>query len=132
MGNNLISWFSKKQNCVSLSTAEAEYIAAGSSCSQLVWMKQMLTEYNVTQDVMTLYCDNLSAINISKNPIQHSRTKHIDIRHHFIRELVEEKIIALEHITTEMQLADIFIKALDADLIERWLVGRSGRGSGGI
>src|SRR3954466_436281 len=76
LGNNLISWFSKKQNCVSLSTAEAEYIAAGSSCSQLVWMKQMLSEYNVTQDVMTLYCDNLSAINISKNPIQHSRTKH--------------------------------------------------------
>ena len=74
LGNNLISWFSKKQNCVSLSTAEAEYIAAGSSCSQLVWMKQMLTEYNVEQDVMTLYCDNMSAINISKNPVQHSRT----------------------------------------------------------
>ena len=62
----------------------------------------MLTGYNVTQDVMTLYCDNLSAINISKNPIQHSRTKHIDIRHHFIRELVEDKIIALEHVATEM------------------------------
>jgi len=64
LGNNLISWFSKKQNCVSLSTAEAEYIAAGSNCSQLVWMKQMLKEYNVEQDVLTLYCDNLSAINI--------------------------------------------------------------------
>ncbi|XP_058762416.1 secreted RxLR effector protein 161-like, partial [Vicia villosa] len=81
LGNNLISWFSKKQNCVSLSTAEVEYIAAGNSCSQLVCMKQMLTEYNVPQNVMTLYCDNLSAINISKNPIQHNRTKHIDIRH---------------------------------------------------
>jgi hypothetical protein len=118
LGNNLISWFSKKQNCVSLSTAEAEYIAAGSSCSQLVWMKQMLTEYNVTQDVMTLYCDNLSAINISKNPIQHSRTKHIDIRHHFIRDLVEDKVIALEHVATELQLADIFTKALDANQFE--------------
>jgi hypothetical protein len=61
LGSNLISWFSKKQNCVSLSTAEAEYIAAGSSCSQLLWMKQMLGEYNVQQDVLTLYCDNLSA-----------------------------------------------------------------------
>ncbi|XP_050913651.1 uncharacterized mitochondrial protein AtMg00810 [Lathyrus oleraceus] len=118
LGNNLISWFSKKQNCVFLSTAEVEYIATGSSCSQLVWMKQMLTEYNVTQDVMTLYYDNLSAINISKNPIQHSRTKHIDIRHHFIRELVEEKIIAMEHVTIEMQLADIFTKALDANQFE--------------
>ena len=118
MGNNLVSWFSKKQNCVSLSTAEVEYIAAGSSCSQMIWMKQMLTEYNVTQDVMTLYCDNLSTINISKNPIQHSRTKHIDIRHHFIRDLVEEKTIKLEHVATELQLADIFTKALDANQFE--------------
>ncbi|CAJ2635655.1 unnamed protein product [Trifolium pratense] len=119
LGNNLISWFSKKQNCVSLSTAEAEYIAAGSSCSQLLWMKQMLLEYNVVQDAMALYCDNLSAINISKNPIQHSRTKHIDIRHHFIRDLVEEGIITLEHIATEEQLADIFTKALDAVQFEK-------------
>jgi hypothetical protein len=79
LGNNLISWFSKKLNYVSLSTSEAEYIAAGSSCSQLVWMKQMLKEYNVEQDVLTLYWENLSAINISKNSIQHSRTKHIDM-----------------------------------------------------
>ena len=78
-------------------------------------MKQMLKEYNVKQDVMTLYYDNLSAINITKNHIQHSRTKHIDIRHHFIRELVEEKIVTLEHVTTERQLADIFTKALDAN-----------------
>ncbi|XP_057444753.1 uncharacterized protein LOC130736999 [Lotus japonicus] len=119
LGNNLISWFSKKQNCVSLSTAEAEYIAAGSSCTQLMWMKQMLKEYDVEQDAMALYCDNLSAINISKNPIQHSRTKHIDIRHHFIRDLVEDKIITLEHVTTEKQLADIFTKPLDACTFEK-------------
>src|SRR4030066_2116457 len=114
LGNNLISWFSKKQNCVSLSTAEAEYIAAGSSCSQLLWMKQMLKEYNVEQDVMTLYCDNLNTINTSKNPVQHSRTKQIDIRHHFIRDLVEDKVVSLEHVATEKQIADIFTKALDA------------------
>jgi hypothetical protein len=115
LGNNLISWFRKKQNCVALSTAEAEYIAAGSSCTQLVWMKQMLKEYDVEQDVLTLYCDNLSAINISKNPIQHSRTKHIDICHHFIRDLVEDKVVNLEHVATEEQVADIFTKALDAN-----------------
>ena len=119
LGNNLISWFSKKQNCVSLSTAEAEYIAAGSSCSKLVWMKQMLKEYNVEQDVMTLYCDNLSAINISKNPVQHSRTKHIDIRHHYIRDLVDDKVITLKHVDTEEQIADIFTKALDANQFEK-------------
>ncbi|PNX62422.1 gag-pol polyprotein, partial [Trifolium pratense] len=76
-------------------------------------------EYNVVQDAMALYCDNLSAINISKNPIQHSRTKHIDIRHHFIRDLVEEGVVKLEHIATEEQLADIFTKALDAVQFEK-------------
>ncbi|BFG37724.1 hypothetical protein CerSpe_239980 [Prunus speciosa] len=113
IGNNLVSWFSKKQNCVSLSTAEAEYIAAGSCCIQLLWMKQMLNDYGIRQGKMVSYCDNMSAINISKNPVQHSRTKHIDIRHHFIRELVEENVLSLEFITTEKQLADIFTKPLD-------------------
>ena len=82
-------------------------------------MKQMLKEYNVEQDVMTLYCDNMSAINISKNPVQHSRTKHIDIRHHYIRDLVDDKVITLEHVATEEQVADIFTKALDANQFER-------------
>jgi hypothetical protein len=115
----LISWFSKKQTSVALSTAEAEDIAAGSSCSQLIWMKQMLKEYDVEQDVLTLYCDNMSAINISKNPVQHSKTKHIDIRHHYIRDLVENKIVTLEHVGTKEQVADIFTKALDANQFEK-------------
>ncbi|KAK0582443.1 hypothetical protein LWI29_025725 [Acer saccharum] len=97
LGNNLVSWFCKKQNSISLSTAEAEYIAAGNGCTQLLWMKQMLVDYRFNQGTLTLFCDNMSAINISKNPVQHSRTKHIDIRHHFIRELVENKCIVLEH-----------------------------------
>ena len=79
----------------------------------------MLEEYDVKQGVLTLYYDNLSAINISKNPIQHSRTKHIDIRHHFFRDLVEEKIVTLEHVATEEQLADIFTKPLDVKQIEK-------------
>ena len=78
----------------------------------------MLAEYDVGQDVMTLFCDNISAINISKNPVQHSKTKHIEIRHHFIRDLVEDKKIKLEYIHTEKQLADIFTKALDATRFE--------------
>ncbi|KAL4034954.1 hypothetical protein IC575_003628 [Cucumis melo] len=116
--NNLISWLSKKKNCVSLSTAEAEYIAAGSGCTQLIWMKNMLLEYGFDQDTMTLYCDNMSAIDISKNFVQHSRTKHIDIRHHFIRELVEDKVIKCDHIRSKLQLADIFTKPLDARSFE--------------
>jgi len=119
LGNNLVSWFNKKQNYVSLSIAKAEYIAAVSSCSKLVWMKQMLEEYDVTQGVLTLYYDNLSAINISKNPMQHNKIKHINIRHHFIRDLVEEKVVTLEYVTTEEHLAGIFIKVLDVKQFER-------------
>ena len=72
----------------------------------------MLVDYGIVQDTLVVYCDNTSAINISKNPVQHSKTKHI--RHHFIRELVEDKIIFIKHVVTENQLADIFTKALDS------------------
>ncbi|MEX5618483.1 Ty1/Copia family ribonuclease HI, partial [Pseudomonas syringae] len=80
---------------VSLSTAEAEYIAAATACTQLIWMRRMLSEYGLSQDCMTLYCDNLSAMSMAKNPVFHSRTKHIDIRHHYIRTLVENKDVVL-------------------------------------
>ena len=74
----------------------------------------MLKDFGVSREVLTLYYDNLSAINISKNPIQHSRTKHIDIRHHYIRNLIEDKIIDLRHVSIEDQMVDIFTKGLDA------------------
>ncbi|KAL0847150.1 hypothetical protein Bca101_020396 [Brassica carinata] len=113
LGNNMISWHSKKQNCVSLSTAEAEYISLGSCCTQLLWMRQMLVDYGITSDSMIVHYDNMSAINLTKNPVQHSRTKHVDLRHHFVRELVELKLVVIEHVSSENQLADIFTKPLD-------------------
>ena len=113
LGNNLVSWYSKKQNCVSLSTAESEYVAVGNCCSQMLWMNQMIDDYGLQSDGLTVFCDNLSALDISKNPVQHSRTKHIDIRHHFIRDLVEKNLVNLKYVRTEDQLADIFTKALD-------------------
>ncbi|KAK4340799.1 hypothetical protein RND71_039300 [Anisodus tanguticus] len=113
LGNNLVSWYTRKQNCVSLSTAESEYVAAGSCCSQLIWLRHMLDDYDFSSNILVLYCDNLSAINISKNLVQHSRTKHIDIRHHFLRDLVEKQLAQIEHVDTLHQLADIFTKALD-------------------
>lgn len=78
----------------------------------------MMCDYGLNQGTMTLYCDNTSAINISKNPVQHSWTKHIDSRHHFIRELVEDKEIELEYVATEKNLADIFTKPLDKSRFE--------------
>ena len=118
VGNNLVSWVSKKQNSISLSTVEAEYIAVGSCCTQLLWMRKLLHDYGICQKHLTIYCDNTSAINISKNPIQHSRTKHIEIRHHFIRELVEDGTLTLEFIHTDDQKADLFTKPLNSKHFE--------------
>ena len=101
VGANLVTWMSKKQNFVSLSTVEAEYIAVGSCCSYLLWMEKLLSDYGISQDTMIVYCDNSSTIDISKNPIEHSKTKYIKIRYHFIRDLVERKIVALEYIPIE-------------------------------
>jgi hypothetical protein len=86
LGRSLVSWSSKKQNLVALSTVEAEYIAAGSCCTQILYLKQSLVDYNVKLGSVPLLCDNESAVKIAKNPVLHSRTKHIDICHHFLRE----------------------------------------------
>ena len=113
VGNNLVFWMSKKKNSISLFTAEVEYIAAGSCCTLLLWMQKLLHDYGICQEHLIIYCDNTNVINISKNPIQHSRTKHIEIRHHFIREFVEDGSITLEFIHTEDQKVDLFTKPLD-------------------
>ena len=76
-------------------------------------MKKLLGDYGISQETMVVYCDNFSAIDISKNPVQHSKTKHLEIRYHFIRDLVDRKVVALEYILTERQNADIFSKPLD-------------------
>jgi hypothetical protein len=113
LGRSLVCWSSKKQNCISLSTAEAEYVAAASCCTQLLWMRQTLKDYGVICDKVPLLCDNESAIKIAYNPVQHQRTKHIEIRHHFIRDHVARGDIDLCHVGTNDQLADIFTKPLD-------------------
>jgi hypothetical protein len=101
IGQSLVSWPSKKQNSISLSTAEAEYISVASCCTQLLWMKQTLKDYGVSLGMVLLLCDNESAIKIANNPIQISRTKHIDIRHHFLRDHVARGDIALSHVSTD-------------------------------
>ncbi|KAK6158984.1 hypothetical protein DH2020_006298 [Rehmannia glutinosa] len=113
LGDYLVSWFSKKQNCVSLSRAEAEYISAAFCCTQLLWMKQTLADYKCSfEKEIPIMCGNTSAIAITQNPVLHSRTKPIDVRYHFIRDHVEKKDITLEYISTDKQLADIFTKPL--------------------
>ena len=89
LGHSLVSGFCKTQNSVALSTTEAEYIATGSYCAQALWMKQTLRDYDIELDHIPIMRNNIGATNLSKNLIQHSRTKHIEIRHHFSRDHVQ-------------------------------------------
>jgi hypothetical protein len=98
---------------VAISTAEAEYVSAGSCCAQLLWMKSTLKDYGLNFKNVPLLCDNESAIKMVQNPVQHGRTKHIDIRHHFIRDHQQKGDIAIESVGTDDQLADILTKPLD-------------------
>lgn len=108
MGECLVSCYIKKQASVSLSTAEPEYISAGSCLDQLLWIKYQLSDYELSYDKTPIYYDNTSAINLTKNLVQHSRTKHIEMRYHFIREHKEEGTVELILVPSNKQLVDIF------------------------
>ncbi|GJS72156.1 retrovirus-related pol polyprotein from transposon TNT 1-94 [Tanacetum coccineum] len=112
MGCCLTSWFSKKQTALAISTTEVEYVSAGKACQQALWMKQALIDYVVRLDDISIMCDNKGAINLSKNPVQHSRTKHIEIRHHFLRDNVQKGNISIEKVSSEDNIADILTKPL--------------------
>ncbi|KAJ9544470.1 hypothetical protein OSB04_024177 [Centaurea solstitialis] len=113
LGGKLVSWISKKQNFVSTSTAKVEYVAAGICCPEVLWMRNQLQNYDIQLSKIPIYCDNISAIAIANNPVLHSKTKHIEVRYHFIRDHVMNGDIELHFIPTEYQLADLFTKPLD-------------------
>ncbi|GJU62568.1 hypothetical protein Tco_1244403 [Tanacetum coccineum] len=112
VGCCLTSWFSKKQTALAISTTEAEYVSAGKACQQALWMKQALIDYDVRLDDVPIMCDNKGAIDLSKNPVQHSRTKHIEIRHHFLRDNVQKGHISIEKVPSADNIADILTKPL--------------------
>ena len=119
LGNCLVAQSSKKQLLVSLSTTKVEYIVAVECCTQVIWMRQMLEEIQVKYDEpIPIFCDNNNAINISKNPMMHSKTKHIPIKFHFLREYVTKKNIKLEYVETKEHIADIFTKPLPRETFE--------------
>jgi hypothetical protein len=113
LGRSLVSRSSKKQNYVALSTVEVEYVVAGRCCAQLLWMRQTLQDFGSNLSKVPLQCNNESAIRLADNPVEHSRTKHIVICHHFLRDHQQRGDIDIYHISTENQLADIFTKPLD-------------------
>nr|GEW14112.1 retrovirus-related Pol polyprotein from transposon TNT 1-94 [Tanacetum cinerariifolium] len=125
LGERLISWSSKRQKSAAISSTEAEYIALSGCCAQILWMQSQLSDYGLGFNKIPMYCDNKSAIALCCNNVQHSRSKHIDIRYHFIKEKVENGVIELYFINTEYQLVDLFTKALGRDIIE-FLINKLG------
>nr|GEZ13752.1 putative ribonuclease H-like domain-containing protein [Tanacetum cinerariifolium] len=124
-GDKLVSCSSKKQDCTSMSSAEAEYVSLSACCAQVLWMRTQLTDYGFHFDIIPMYYDSKAATAISYNPVHHSRTKHIDVRYHFIKEKVEKGIVELFFVGTKYQLDDLFTKALPVERF-RYLVRRLG------
>nr|GFA94686.1 copia protein [Tanacetum cinerariifolium] len=125
LGEKLVNWSSKKQDCTAMSTAKAEYVSLSACCAQVLWMRTQLTDYGFHFNKIPIYCDSKSAIAISCNPVQHSRIKQIVVRYHFIKEHVEKGTIELYSVKTDYQLTDIFTKALPTDRFN-YLVRRLG------
>ncbi|GJV95828.1 hypothetical protein Tco_1547405 [Tanacetum coccineum] len=109
-GDKLVSWSSKKQDRTSMSIAEDEYVALSTCCAQVLWLRTQLIDYGFHFDKIHMYCDSKEAIAFSCNLVQHSRTKHIYVRYHFIKEQVEKGIVELFFVETEYQLATCLLK----------------------
>jgi hypothetical protein len=114
LGSSLICWSSWKQSSVAQSTTEAEYVVAASCCSQILWIVHTMKDFGVRFERVPLMCDNTSAISVAKNPIFHKKMRHVERRHHFLRDHVEKGDIKMRYIDTERQLTDIFTKPLDS------------------
>ncbi|GJY77679.1 retrovirus-related pol polyprotein from transposon TNT 1-94 [Tanacetum coccineum] len=125
LGDRLVSYSSKRQKSAAISSTKAEYIALSGCCAQVLWMRSQLTDYGLEFNKIPMYCDNKSAIALCCNNVQHSRSKHIEIRYHFIKEQVENGVVELYFVRTEYQLADIFTKALCRERIE-FLINKLG------
>ncbi|GJZ97665.1 hypothetical protein Tco_0670118 [Tanacetum coccineum] len=125
LGDRLVSWLSKRQKSATISSTEAEYIALFGCCAQVLWTRSQLTDYGLRFNKTPMYYDNKSAIALCCNNVQHSRSRHIDIRFHFIKEQVENGVVELYFVNTEYQLAYIFTKALGRERIE-FLINKLG------
>jgi hypothetical protein len=110
LAGGAISWMSKLQNIVALSTTEAEYVAASHACKEAVWLKGLFGEFGRMQDKVKLLCDSQSAIHLAKNPAYHSKTKHIPIKYHFVRQVIDEGGVSLEKVHTKENCTDMFTK----------------------
>ncbi|GKA93508.1 ribonuclease H-like domain-containing protein [Tanacetum coccineum] len=121
LGNNLLSWSSKRQPTLSRSSAEAEYRGVANAVAETCWIRNLLRELHTPLSSATIvYCDNVSAVYLSSNPVQHQRTKHIEIDIHFVRDLVATGQVRVLHVPSRFQYADIFTKGLPSALFEEF------------
>ncbi|GJZ61178.1 hypothetical protein Tco_0617315 [Tanacetum coccineum] len=113
LGSGVFCWNSKKQSVVAQSSAEAEYISVAGAVNHAIWIRKLLSDLDLTQEVPTaIFCDNKSAIAIAENPVQHGRTKHINVKYHAIREAEKNEEVKLKYCTSETQLADMLTKSI--------------------
>jgi hypothetical protein len=113
-----VSWQSRLQKCVVLSTTKVEYIAITEAAKELLWMKKFLQELGLQQERYLLHCDSQSAIHLNKNSTFHSRSKHIDVRYHWIRYVLDEKLLQIEKIYTDDNCSDMITKVLPMQKLE--------------
>lgn len=121
LAGGAISWASKKQLIMTLSTIEAEFVAAASCVAQCIWLKRILEQMGWSESVVgatTVFCDNNSTIKLSKKTVLHGRSKHIDVRFHFLRDLVRDGVVKLEYYGTKVQIADIMTRAMGLEVFE--------------
>ena len=111
MGSGVISWFSRKQSCVALSTVEAKYVTAYSASCEAAWLRKLLYDlFDIQLDATCIYCDNQSCVKLYENPMFHDKSKHIDIKYHYIMDMVQRGVVKLQHVATNKQIADMLTK----------------------
>jgi hypothetical protein len=115
LAGGAVIWLSKLQSVVAISTTEAEYMAATQACKEAIWIQRLMEELGHSQQQIVVYCDSQSALHIARNPVFHSRTKHIDVQYHFVREVVEKGSVDMQKIHTKDNLADVMTKSINAD-----------------
>jgi hypothetical protein len=121
LGDNLVSWSAKRQTVISRSSAEAEYHVVANDVAEVTWLRQLLHELQTLPSRCTLvYCDNISVVYLSTNPIQHQRTKHVEIDLHFVREKVAIGQVCVLHVPMTLQFTDIFTKGLPSSVFNEF------------